>query len=143
MNQEMMTLYKAHGVNPASGCLPMLMQLPIFLAFYRALYGTIELRHSPFMLWIQDLSAPDPYYVLPIIMGGTMLVTQKLTPSSADPMQQKIMMFMPIIFTVMFLGFPSGLVVYWLVNNILTIFQQMYLKRDGKTPPPKAAPAKA
>jgi len=95
------------------------------------------------MLWVQDLSAPDPYYVLPIIMGGTMLITQKMTPSSADPMQQKIMLMMPIIFTVMFLSFPSGLVLYWLVSNVLTIFQQMYMKRDTKAPPPAASKAKA
>jgi YidC/Oxa1 family membrane protein insertase len=140
LNQEMMALYKAHGVNPASGCWPMLIQLPIFLAFYRALYGTIELRHSPFMLWILDLSAPDPYYVLPIIMGVTMVITQKMTPSTADPTQAKIMMVMPIVFTFMFLNFPAGLVLYWLVNNILTIIQQMYMKRGDGT---KKAPAAA
>ena len=144
LNQETMALYKAHGVNPASGCLPMLIQLPIFIAFYRALYGTIELRHSPFMFWIHDLSAPDPYYVLPIIMGVSMLITQKMTPSSADPVQQKVMLIMPVVFTFMFLNFPAGLVVYWLVNNILTIAQQMYLKRgDPGAKPQAAAPAKA
>ncbi|MBZ0273717.1 membrane protein insertase YidC [bacterium] len=146
LNAEMMNLYKVHKINPAAGCIPLLIQLPIFLAFYRALYGTIELRHSPFVLWIHDLSAPDPFYVLPIIMGVTMLVTQLLTPTSADPMQQKIMLAMPVIFTVMFLSFPAGLVLYWLVNNILTIFQQMYLRRhDPKKPPvpPKAAEAAA
>lgn len=143
LNQETMALYKAHGVNPASGCLPMLLQLPIFLAFYRALYGTIELRHSPFVWWIQDLSAPDPYYVTPIIMGATMVITQKMTPTSADPVQQKIMMVMPVVFTFMFLNFPSGLVVYWLVNNILTIGQQYYMMKSGPSAPPVAAkPAK-
>lgn len=141
LNQEMMALYKAHNVNPASGCLPLLLQLPVFLAFYRALYGTIELRHAPFAWWIQDLSAPDPYYVTPIIMGLTMVITQKMTPSSADPVQQKMMMLMPVVFTFMFLSFPSGLVLYWLVSNILTIAQQFYMNRSGLTPgaPPKPA----
>ncbi|MCL4235083.1 MAG: membrane protein insertase YidC, partial [Deltaproteobacteria bacterium] len=141
LNQEMMALYKAHNVNPASGCLPMLLQLPIFLAFYRALYGTIELRHAPFAWWIQDLSAPDPYYVTPIIMGATMVITQKMTPTSADPIQQKMMMLMPVVFTFMFLSFPSGLVLYWLVSNLLTIAQQFSMNRAGLTPgaPPKPA----
>ncbi len=141
LNQEMMALYKAHNVNPASGCLPMLLQLPIFLAFYRALYGTIELRHAPFAWWIQDLSAPDPYYVTPIIMGATMVITQKMTPSSADPVQQKMMMLMPVVFTFMFLSFPSGLVLYWLVSNLLTIAQQFYMNKAGLTPgaPPRPA----
>lgn len=135
MNQKTMELYRKHKVNPASGCLPMLVQLPIFIAFYRALYVSIELRHAPFFGWIQDLSAPDPYYITPIIMGATMLITQKMTPTSADPMQAKMMMAMPIVFTFLFLNFPAGLVVYWLVNNILTIFQQLYINKkvtDGE-----------
>ena len=131
LNQKTMELYKKHKVNPASGCLPMLVQLPIFIAFYRALYSSIELRHTPFFGWIQDLSAPDPYYITPILMGATMVLTQKLTPSSADPMQQKMMMAMPIVFTFLFLSFPSGLVVYWLMSNILSIFQQLYLYRSN------------
>ena len=131
LNQKTMGLYKKHKVNPASGCLPMLIQLPIFIAFYRALYSSIELRHTPFFGWIQDLSAPDPYYITPILMGATMVLTQRLTPSSADPMQQKMMMAMPIVFTFLFLSFPSGLVVYWLMSNVLSIFQQLYLYRSG------------
>lgn len=130
MNQKTMELYRKHKVNPASGCLPMLLQLPIFLAFYRALYSSIELRHAEFFLWIKDLSAPDPYYVTPILMGATMVITQKLTPSSADPMQQKMMMAMPIVFTFLFLSFPSGLVVYWLMSNVLSIAQQMYINKQ-------------
>ena len=129
LNQKMMELYRKHKVNPASGCFPILLQLPIFFAFYRALYSSIELRHTPFFGWIQDLSAPDPYYITPILMGVSMFVTQKMTPSAGDPMQQKIMMALPIVFTFMFLNFPSGLVIYWLVNNILTIFQQLYINR--------------
>jgi YidC/Oxa1 family membrane protein insertase len=140
MNQKVMELYKQHKVNPASGCLPMLLQLPIFIAFYRALYSSIELRHEPFFGWIQDLSAPDPYFVTPILMGATMFLSQKMTPTSADPMQAKMMMAMPIVFTFFFLGFPSGLVLYWLLNNVLTIFQQVYINR---TPEPEAALAEA
>ncbi len=134
LNQEMMALYKAHGVSPASGCLPMMVQLPFFIAFYRALYGTIELRHAPFMLWIQDLSAPDPYYVTPIIMGASMVLSQKMTPTTADPMQAKMMLLMPVVFTFFFLNLPSGLVLYWFVSNILTIAQQYYLRRDPEEP---------
>jgi len=141
LNQEMMALYRAHKVNPAGGCLPMLLQLPIFIAFYRALGYTIELRHAHFALWLQDLSAPDPYYVTPLLMGASMFLSQKMTPSSADPAQQRVMMIMPIVFTFMFLGFPSGLVLYWLTNNILSIVQQVVTnKYFSDNPPP--APAK-
>jgi YidC/Oxa1 family membrane protein insertase len=131
LNQKMMELYRKNKVNPASGCLPMLLQLPIFFAFYKALYSSIELRHTPFFAWIQDLSAPDPYYITPILMGASMVLTQKMTPSSADPMQQKMMMAMPIVFTFMFLQFPSGLVLYWLTSNILSIAQQMYINKQS------------
>ena len=138
LNQKMMELYKKHKVNPASGCLPILLQLPIFIAFYRALYVSIELRHTPFVWWIQDLSAPDPFYVTPILMGASMLISQKMTPTSIDPMQAKMMMAMPIVFTFLFLSFPTGLVIYWLVNNVLTIFQQMYINRpDPEQPAPE------
>ena len=130
MNRAVMELYKTHKVNPLGGCLPMVVQMPIFIALYRALMSSIELRHAPFMLWIQDLSTKDPYYVTPIIMGATMFIQQKMTPNtSMDPTQAKMMMALPLVFTVMFINMPAGLVLYWLVNNILTIAQQMYINR--------------
>lgn len=132
MNRAMMELYKTHKVNPLGGCLPMLVQIPVFFALYKALMGSIELRHAPFMFWITDLSAKDPYYVTPIIMGATMFIQQKMTPSSMDPIQAKMMLALPIVFTFMFLNFPSGLVIYWLVNNILTIGQQAYINHTLK-----------
>ena len=124
LNKATMELYKKHKVNPFGGCLPVVIQIPVFLALYNVLLNAIELRGAPFAFWITDLSTKDPYYILPIIMGLTMFIQQKLTPSTMDPKQQKIMMFMPLIFTVMFLSFPSGLVIYWTTNNILTILQQ-------------------
>ena len=132
MNEEMMELYKKHKVNPVGGCLPMLLQIPVFIALYHALFFSIELRGAPFMGWITDLSVADPYYVFPVLMGATMFLQQKLTPSMGDPMQQKIMMFLPIVFTFLFLSFPSGLVIYWTVNNILTISQQYYIYHVAK-----------
>jgi YidC/Oxa1 family membrane protein insertase len=126
LNREMMQLYKRHGVNPLSGCLPMLVQIPFFIALYQALMSAIELRHAPFFLWITDLSAQDPYYVTPIIMGATMLIQQIITPSSGDPIQKKMMYILPVVFTFMFLSFPSGLVLYWLINNVFSIAQQFY-----------------
>jgi len=124
LNKAMMELYKTHKVNPLGGCLPMVLQLPVFIGLYNLLANTIELRQTPFILWINDLSIKDPYYVLPIIMGITMLIQQKMTPSTVDPTQAKIMLIMPVMFTFFFLNFPSGLVLYWLVNNVLTIGQQ-------------------
>lgn len=129
MNRAVMELYRDHKVNPLGGCLPMVVQIPVFFALYKALMFSIELRHAPFMLWITDLSDKDPYYVTPIIMGATMFIQQKMTPSNMDEMQQKIMLALPVVFTFMFLNFPSGLVLYWLVNNILTIGQQMYINK--------------
>ncbi|MGP1924499.1 MAG: membrane protein insertase YidC [Arsenophonus sp. NEOnobi-MAG3] len=130
MSQEMMDLYKAEKVNPLGGCLPLLIQMPIFLALYYMLMGSIELRHVPFVGWIQDLSAQDPYYVLPLLMGLTMYIIQKISPTTVtDPMQQKIMTYMPVIFTVFFLWFPSGLVLYYIVNNLVTIIQQQIIYR--------------
>ena len=130
MNKAVMELYQTHKVNPLGGCLPMLVQMPIFIALYRALMSSIELRHAPFMLWIHDLSARDPYYVTPIVMGATMFVQQRMTPSAGmDPAQAKMMMMLPVIFTVMFINMPAGLVLYWLVNNILTIAQQAYINK--------------
>ena len=145
MNAEMMHLYKAYKVNPLGGCLPMLVQIPVFFALYRMLYGAIELRHAPFFGWITDLSAPDrlfrfdvaipfmqpPYGipVLTIIMGATQLIQQKMSPPPGDPAQAKMMMLMPLVFTVIFINFSSGLVLYWLINNILSIAQQYYVSK--------------
>jgi YidC/Oxa1 family membrane protein insertase len=131
MNAAMMELYRKHGVNPMGGCLPMLIQIPIFFALYKALLVSIELKGAPFIFWIADLSEKDPYYVTPILMGISMFFQQRLTPQAGDPMQQKIFMFMPIIFTFMFLNFPSGLVIYWLTNNILTILQQSIINKKA------------
>lgn len=131
LNKEMMALYKTHSVNPLGGCLPMLVQIPVFFALYKVLLDSIALRHAPFTLWLMDLSAKDPYYITPVLMGASMFVQQKMTPTTADPMQAKIFMMMPIIFTFMFLNFPSGLVIYWLVNNLLTILQQYFIHRKA------------
>lgn len=125
MYKEMMELQKKHKVNPMSGCLPLLLQIPVFFALYKVLLIAIELRGAPFVLWITDLSQKDPYYVLPIVMGVTMVLQQKMTPAG-DPKQQKLMMLMPVVFTFLFLNFASGLVLYWLVNNVLAIAQQLY-----------------
>lgn len=129
IGQETMALYRAHKINPLSGCLPMLIQIPVFFGLYKALLYSIELRHSPFFWWIQDLSAKDPYYITPIIMGMTQFVQQKMTPAMGDPMQAKIMLLMPLILTFFFLNFPAGLVIYWLFNNILSIGQQFYINK--------------
>jgi YidC/Oxa1 family membrane protein insertase len=142
MNKEVMNLYKTYKVNPLGGCLPMVLQIPVFFALYKVLLQCIELRHAPFMLWITDLSAPDrlwvglniPYLggipILTILMGASMFVQQKLTPTTADPTQAKIMMFLPLIFTFMFINFASGLVLYWFVNNLLSILQQQLINRQ-------------
>lgn len=130
LSQEMMKLYKTEKVNPLGGCLPMLLQLPIFLALYWVLLESVELRHSEFIFWIQDLSTKDPYYILPILMGASMFLMQRLQPTPAtDPMQQKLFQYMPVIFTVFFLWFPSGLVLYWLVSNLITIAQMLIIYR--------------
>ena len=126
----MMELYQKEKVNPLGGCLPILIQMPIFIALYWTFMESTELRHSAFCLWIQDLSAYDPYFVLPILMGVTMLLIQKMSPTTiTDPMQKKIMMLMPIIFTGLFCTFPAGLTLYWLVSNIFTIAQQFVIFR--------------
>lgn len=137
MNEEIMRLYKTYKVNPAGGCLPMLVQIPVFFGLYQALLNSIQLRHASFIeylpgtdiIWLADLSAQDPFYITPIIMGATMFLQQKLSPPMGDPMQAKIMLFMPVIFTFLFLGFPSGLVIYWLCNNVLSIAQQWWTLR--------------
>lgn len=144
MNQEVMNLYKTYKVNPLGGCLPMVLQIPVFFALYKVLLMCVELRHAPFMLWITDLSAPDRLYigfdipfvggipVLTLLMGGSMFLQQKMTPTTADPTQAKIMMFLPVVFTFMFVNFASGLVLYWFVNNLLAIFQQQVINRQKK-----------
>ena len=144
MNQEMMALYKTYKVNPVGGCLPMIIQIPFFFALYRVLMAAIELRHAPFMLWINDLSAPDrlmigvdiPYVhgipVLTLLMGLSMYLQQKMTPTTADPTQARIMQFLPVVFTFMFINFASGLVLYWFVNNLLSILQQYLINRQSK-----------
>jgi YidC/Oxa1 family membrane protein insertase len=136
LNMEVMQLYKTHKVNPMGGCLPMLVQIPVFFALYRVLLGSIELRHAPFFLWIQDLSVKDPFYVTPLIMGVTMFLQQKMAPATGmDEMQQKMMLYgMPVVFTFMFLNFPSGLVLYWLVNNVLSIAQQYWMMKQSEQP---------
>lgn len=150
LNKEVMELYRRHNVNPLGGCLPMIVQMPIFIGLYNALLSAVELRHAPFALWINDLSAPDRLPPIPtpplaivagtevripvltLLMGASMLVQQRMTPQAGDPAQQRMMMIMPVVFTVMFINFPSGLALYWLVNNILTIAQQMLMQRTAR-----------
>lgn len=129
MSQEMMALYKREKINPLGGCLPILVQMPVFISLYWVLFESVQLRHAPFMLWINDLSQMDPYFILPILMGISMFIQMSLNPTPPDPMQAKIMKLMPPVFTVFFLWFPAGLVLYWLVNNILSISQQWYITR--------------
>ena len=130
LNAHMMQLYKKHGANPMGGCLPMLLQIPVFFAMYRVLLNAIELKGAPWILWITDLSEKDPYFVLPILMGATMFIHQKLTPTTiTDPMQKKLFTYLPIIFTFFFLTFPAGLTLYWFVNNILSIIQQLIVNK--------------
>lgn len=128
-SKEMMALYSKEGVNPIGGCLPMIVQMPVFIALYWVLLESVELRHAPFIGYIQDLSAMDPYFILPLIMGASMWLQQRLNPAPPDPMQAKVMQFLPIIFTFFFLFFPAGLVLYWVVNNILSIAQQWVITR--------------
>ena len=129
LNQAMMELYKKEKINPLGGCLPIIVQIPVFIALYWVLLESVELRQAPFILWMDNLSAADPYFVLPLIMGVSMFVQQKLNPAPVDPMQAKIMMSLPVVFTIFFAFFPSGLVLYWVVNNLLSIAQQYYITR--------------
>jgi len=124
MNDEVMALYKAKGVNPASGCVPMLLTFPFLFAFYAMLSQSIEIRGADFVGWITDLSRPDPLYITPLLMGATMFWQQRIAPTSADPVQQRVMMIMPLMFTFMFLSYPSGLVIYWTISNLWAIGQQ-------------------
>ncbi|MHA1572511.1 MAG: membrane protein insertase YidC, partial [Alphaproteobacteria bacterium] len=144
LSQSMMELYKREKVNPAAGCLPILIQMPFFLAFYWALLESVEMRQAPFALWITDLSSRDPYFILPLIMGGAMFFQQRLNPQVGDPVQVKVMQIMPIIFTAFFAFFPAGLVLYWVTNTLLSIAQQWKIntvvereakqKKGGKKP---------
>jgi len=130
MGQEVMKLYKKHKVNPLGGCLPIIIQIPVFFALYKVLLMSIEMRHAPFMGWIEDMSVQDPYFVLPVLMGISMFIQQRLNPQPPDPVQAKVMQFLPFLFTALFLFFPAGLVLYWVVNNVLSIVQQrMVMKR--------------
>ena len=140
MNEEMMKLYKEQGVNPAGGCLPLLIQLPVFWGVFRMLVVAVEFRHAPFMLWITDLSVKDPLYVTPVLMGITQYISQKMTPTSADPSQAKMMLIMPFVMTIFFINFQSGLVLYWLTTNVLQIAQQALINKMMHRQPPAKAP---
>ncbi len=129
MSAEMMKMYKEEKINPLGGCFPILIQIPVFIALYWVLLESVEMRNAPFALWIQNLSEQDPYYILPVLMGGTMFIQQKLNPAPVDPVQQKVFQFMPFVFTIFFLFFPSGLVLYWVVNNSLSIIQQWIITK--------------
>jgi len=138
---EMMGLYKKHGVNPLGSCFPLLLQMPFLIAIFWALQVAVELRQAPWMLWIQDLSAADPYYVLPLLFGTAMFTQQKMTPTAMDPMQARIMMLMPVMMTVLFITYPSGLMVYWVTSTIFGIGQQLLIKKYWPSDAPKRAPA--
>jgi YidC/Oxa1 family membrane protein insertase len=138
LSQSMMELYKKEKINPLGGCLPILVQMPVFLSLYWVLLESVEMRQAPWLLWITDLSIKDPFFILPIIMGATMFIQQRLNPTPPDPMQAKVMKLMPIIFTFFFLWFPAGLVLYWVVNNTLSITQQWYITRGIEAKAKKA-----
>ena len=129
LQQAMMEMYKTEKINPLGGCLPIVVQIPVFIALYWVLLASVELRHAPFMLWIHDLSRPDPWFILPVLMGATMIIQTRLNPEPPDPVQAKVMKIMPIAFSVFFFFFPAGLVLYWLVNNVLSILQQWHINR--------------
>ena len=138
MNEEVMGLYQQEGINPMSGCWPMLLQLPILWGFYGLLSRAIELRGAPFIWWIHDLSAKDPYYITPILMAVTMFIQQQVTPATVDAAQKRMFMFLPLVFFFFFKEFPSGLVLYWLVQNVLTIVQQLIMNKYWKGHPDAA-----
>ena len=129
MSQAMMSMYKEEKINPLGGCLPILVQIPVFIALYWVLLESVEMRQAEWILWIKDMSSADPYFILPLIMGVTMFIQQKLNPAPIDPVQAKIMMMLPVVFTVFFAFFPAGLVLYWVANNVLSIAQQWYITR--------------
>jgi len=140
MQQAMIEMYKTEKINPLGGCLPIVVQIPVFIALYWVLLASVELRNAPFMLWITDLSAQDPYYILPVLMGITMIIQTSLNPTPPDPVQAKVMKIMPVVFSVFFFFFPAGLVLYWLVNNILSIAQQWQITRVIERSKPAHAP---
>jgi len=129
MQQAMMELYKTEQINPLGGCMPIVVQIPVFIALYWVLLASVELRHAPFTLWITDLASPDPWFILPLLMGATMIIQTRLNPEPPDPVQAKVMKIMPVVFSVFFFFFPAGLVLYWLVNNVLSIAQQWQITR--------------
>jgi YidC/Oxa1 family membrane protein insertase len=129
LNKELIKVYRDNKVNPVGGCLPMVLQMPVFVALFNILYMTIDLRQAPLGLWITDLSVQDPYYILPVIMGVSMLIMQKIQPTTMDPAQAKIMLLLPALMTFLFINFPAGLVLYWLTNNVLSILQQLATDR--------------
>ncbi len=135
MQQEMLRIYREEKVNPMGGCFPMLIQIPVFIALYWVLLSSVEMRHAPWLGWITDLSAPDPFYILPIVMTLTTVVQTALNPIPPDPMQAKMMWIMPLAFSVMFFFFPAGLVLYWITNNVLTIAQQWVINTRLGVPP--------
>ena len=139
LNQEMMEMYKKEKINPLGGCLPMLVQIPVFISLYWTLLGAVEMRGAPWILWITDLSTKDPYYVLPLIMGATMLFQTRLNPAPPDPVQAKLFQFMPIIFTFMMAKFPAGLIIYWSWNNTLSVAQQWLIQRKTRLAKPSLA----
>ncbi len=141
LNRELIKVYKEHKVNPVGGCLPMVLQMPVFISLFNILYMTVEMRQTPFVLWITDLSVPDPYYVLPVLMGASMVLQQKIMPTTMDPAQAKMMLLLPVFLTFLFLTFPAGLVVYWLTNNVLTILQQVVTDRFFLNKPALSQPA--
>jgi len=130
LHQAMMDLYKTEKINPLGGCLPIVIQIPVFISLYWVLLGSVEMRQAPFALWIKDLSSPDPFYILPVLMGISMIIQGRLNPEPPDPIQAKVMKIMPVAFSIFFFFFPAGLVLYWLVNNILSIGQQWYITRQ-------------
>ena len=130
LNAAMMELYKNEKINPLGGCLPILVQIPVFISLYWVLLASVEMRNAPWILWVRDLATPDAWFILPVVMMATMWIQYKLNPTPPDPVQAKVMMFMPLIFGVMFFFFPAGLVLYWLTNNILSITQQWYVTKQ-------------
>ena len=141
LHKAMMELYQTEKINPVGGCLPMVIQIPVFISLYWAILASVELRYAPFFGWINDLSAPDPYYILPLIMGASMIIQSKLNPAPPDPIQAKVMQIMPIVFSIVFFWFPAGLVLYSIVNNILSIAQQWVITRRLNAEPKGAAKA--
>ncbi len=139
MNQELMTLYKAEKINPLGGCLPMIVQIPVFIALYWVLLASVEIRNAPWLGWIQNLAVPDPFFILPVMMAGSMFLMQKMSPPAPDPLQAKLMMILPIAFSITFFFFPAGLVLYWVVSNLLSIAQQYWVNKRYKSVPDKKA----